>query len=189
MDKKDRINKAYEWLLWKKVIRKQEDVATKMGSTQANVSSALKGNTRVLTDNFLRRFWQAYMEYISFDWLLYGTGDMLTHYDQQHERTQHPAIIPDSPAEFQPISTTLPPEHEQKTEDEPIPAWADSLITLVSNNTAVIESLRKDNAALLQEIAELRTVVVSLRSSLLSIHHSVIYDEKISDLPLAAEKI
>ena len=77
MDKKERFNKAYGFLKYEGVIKKQEDVAKAMGASAANVSSALSGRERVLTDNFLMRFANAFRQ-ISLDWLLNEKGPMLT---------------------------------------------------------------------------------------------------------------
>ena len=77
MDKKERFNRAYNFLKYEGVIKKQEDVAKAMGATQSNVSGALNGRENVLTDNFLMRFASAFKQ-ISLDWLLNESGPMLT---------------------------------------------------------------------------------------------------------------
>ena len=77
MDKRERFNKAYNFLKYEGVVKKQEDVAIAMKASAANVSSALKGREKFLTDNFLMRFASAFKQ-ISLDWLLSGTEPMLT---------------------------------------------------------------------------------------------------------------
>ena len=77
MNKKERFNKAYNFLKYENVIKKQEDVAKAMGASQSNVSSALGGKEGVLTDNFLMRFAAAFRQ-VSLDWLLHENGPMLT---------------------------------------------------------------------------------------------------------------
>ena len=77
MDKKERFNKAFEYLRYKKVIRTQEDCAVKMKASRSNVSSALAGKDGFLTDNFIGRFCATFKQ-ISYTWLLLGEGDMLT---------------------------------------------------------------------------------------------------------------
>lgn len=76
MDKKERFNKAYNFLKYEGVIKKQEDVARAMGASASNISSALKGRETVLTNNFLVRFAKAYRQ-ISLPWLLNEEGSML----------------------------------------------------------------------------------------------------------------
>ena len=76
MDKKERFNKAYNYLKYEGVIKKQEDVAKAMGASASNISSALSGRESVLTDNFLLRFSNAFKQ-ISLPWLLKEEGTML----------------------------------------------------------------------------------------------------------------
>ena len=76
MSRVDRLNKAYNYLKYRGVISTQTDVAKAMNSTQPNISSALKGDEKVLTDSFLTRFSNSF-EDISSSWLLTGEGSML----------------------------------------------------------------------------------------------------------------
>lgn len=77
MDKKERLNAAYEYLRFKGVVVTQNDVARKIKASRQNVSGALKGKEDLLTNNFIARFCAAFKE-ISYTWLLFGEGDMLT---------------------------------------------------------------------------------------------------------------
>lgn len=77
MNKKERLNKAYGFLKYEGVVKTQDDVARMMGASRSNVSSALKGNEKVLTDNFLTRFARAFKQ-ISLNWLIEEQGPMLT---------------------------------------------------------------------------------------------------------------
>lgn len=76
MGRADRLKKAYNYLKYRGVISTQTDVAKAMNSTQPNISSALKGDEKVLTDSFLTRFSNSF-EDISSSWLLTGNGNML----------------------------------------------------------------------------------------------------------------
>lgn len=91
MTKVERINAAYDYLMWRKIIGGQEDVAAAMGSTQPNVSQALKGTPRVLTDKFIRRFCNAY-PVISVDWVLHELGEMLTDRQKQEQPKPTPEL-------------------------------------------------------------------------------------------------
>ena len=77
MNKKERFNKAFSFLKYEGVIKTQDDVARKMGASRSNISSALNGKGSVLTDNFLRRFANAFKQ-ISLNWLLEEQGPMTT---------------------------------------------------------------------------------------------------------------
>ena len=72
-----RLNKWFEYLRSIGMVHTQADVAKAMGASRPNVSSALKGDGKVLTDKFLKRFANAF-GVLSQDWLLTGEGPMLT---------------------------------------------------------------------------------------------------------------
>ena len=77
-DTKERLNQAYNYLKFKGVISKQQDVAEKMGATRPNVAKALNGNEGFLTESFLKRFAHAFNDTISAYWLLTGEGEMIS---------------------------------------------------------------------------------------------------------------
>lgn len=77
MDKKERFNQAYEHLYKKGIIHEQKDLAAMMKASKSNISSALKGKESVLTDNFIRRFCNAFKGTFNEDWILTGEGEML----------------------------------------------------------------------------------------------------------------
>ena len=88
MDRTERFNKAYEYLRFNGFIKKQEDVAKKMKATRSNVSLALSGNPKVLTNSFLVRFNAAFDYIFSMEWLANGEGSMLIE-DLNNEKTEH----------------------------------------------------------------------------------------------------
>ena len=77
MDRKSRFSAAIDYLMSIGRVHKQKDVAMTMASTEANISQALRGNPKVLTDNFLLRFLSAYPDIFSMSWMFHGTGSML----------------------------------------------------------------------------------------------------------------
>lgn len=93
MDKKERLNAAYEHLRHIDAIRTQKDVAEKMSSTSQNVSQALQGNPKVLTDRFLMRFLTAFPDIFSMQWLFTGNGTMLI-----NDSAPAPAPVSNSPS-------------------------------------------------------------------------------------------
>ena len=48
-----------------------------MDSSEGNISKAMKGDERVLTNRFLRRFNEAYGNIFNIEWLIDGVGEML----------------------------------------------------------------------------------------------------------------
>ena len=77
MDRKERINEAYQYLYKKGIIHEQKDLAAIMKASKSNISSALSGKTSVLTDSFIRRFCDAFKGTFNENWLLKGEGEML----------------------------------------------------------------------------------------------------------------
>ncbi len=75
-----RLNEAIRYLVWKGYVSiqsTQKDVAEKVGTTTSNISAALKGSSRFLTEGFMQRFCSSFEEIFNIQWLLNGNGDML----------------------------------------------------------------------------------------------------------------
>ena len=107
MDKKTRFNAAYDYLLSIGRAHKQKDIAVAMSSTEANISQALKGHPKVLTDNFLLRFLSAYPDIFSMSWMFTGKGSMLLNEPQPSPPVRTytlPEQLPDIAAEAAPLS-------------------------------------------------------------------------------------
>lgn len=81
MERAERIKKAYEYLRFQGLVGTQEEVAKKMNRQRTNVSSALNGEKRYLTDSFVRDFCQTFGT-INPEWIITGDGPMLTSGDQ-----------------------------------------------------------------------------------------------------------
>lgn len=110
MSRAERLNEAYNYLRFKGIISTQKDVAMAMNSTQPNVSSALRGEEKVLTDNFLHRFSNAY-EDISSCWLLTGEGSMLT--EERNSGVQGKHLDEDEYATLREKGLPLIPEYAE----------------------------------------------------------------------------
>ncbi len=76
MEKKERFTNAYNYLRGKGYFHTQKDVAEKMHSTQQNISAAIAGNEKVLTNNFIIRFCAAFGGVINAEWIISGEGNM-----------------------------------------------------------------------------------------------------------------
>jgi len=80
MEKINRINKAILYLIEKEYINRysiQKDIAKKVGANYNNTNAALNGDSKYLTDNFIKRFNVAFENIFNIDWLLTGEGNML----------------------------------------------------------------------------------------------------------------
>lgn len=77
MERKERFKEAFEYLKSRGTAHTQRDIALKMDSSEGNISKAMKGDERVLTNRFLRRFNEAYGNIFNIEWLIDGIGEML----------------------------------------------------------------------------------------------------------------
>jgi hypothetical protein len=146
MDRKERFGKAYNYLKFQGIIKKQEDVAKTMGATRANVSLALNGNPAVLTDNFLMRFAKAYSGMFSCDWLLTGDGEMLITNELKPEPVNESA---GSSIDSSSMLNAL-----LAAKDETISAMQDQIAAkeeIIQAKNALIDSLQKQLAVLQSE--------------------------------------
>lgn len=78
MNKKDRFQKAFNYLKRCGIISSQTDIATTMETYSQNISRAYNGDERYLTDKFLNRFNTAFGNIFNIDWLQNGNGEMLS---------------------------------------------------------------------------------------------------------------
>ena len=83
----ERLNEAFNYLRFKGLVKTQKDLAEAIGATAPNVSSALKGDEKFLTDSFIARFAETFEE-ISSHWLSTGEGDMLAGHNPRTEPTE-----------------------------------------------------------------------------------------------------
>lgn len=77
-DKRKRFEVAYDTIRHRGLAFKHEEVAKKMGASRSNVTSALNGSEKVLTDRFLKRFNAAFGGIFNDEWLITGEGEMLS---------------------------------------------------------------------------------------------------------------
>lgn len=76
IEMKERLREVYNYLKFKKIISKQDDLATLMGYNRVSVSRALNGHEGYLTKEFLYKLTDVFPE-INYNWLLTGEGSML----------------------------------------------------------------------------------------------------------------
>lgn len=72
-----RLLQAVDYLKDNGKARNHEEIATLSGLTRTNVTSALNGDLKRVTEGNLRKFASAYSDYINEDWLLTGNGEMI----------------------------------------------------------------------------------------------------------------
>lgn len=128
-ERTQRFNEAYDYLVWRHVIRKQGDLGSIMGTSRTNISAALNGNPKVLTESFLKRFYIQFQQYFDLDWLLYGEGEMLKD------------------------STYVPPPAQNSEKEK---AAEVTIVTLAATLIKETEDIRRQLTQALQEVSDLR---------------------------------
>lgn len=88
MTKQQRFENAYKCLKSRGIISKQEDLANLMRTSISNVSSALRGVEKFLTDGFIIRFVESTRFIFSLEWLLFERGEMIADDDKTSDIEQ-----------------------------------------------------------------------------------------------------
>ena len=80
-EQKDRLNKVYNELVYRKIIERKKDFASLFGKGNSNMVQALKGNPSYLTESFIREICSVKEGKVTIDlnWLYSGTGDVMFH--------------------------------------------------------------------------------------------------------------
>lgn len=73
----DRLRQSIDFLRLNNVVKTHEDIASALGYSRTNVTKAINGDSRYLTNKFLIRFADTYGDYISAAWLIDGIGEMV----------------------------------------------------------------------------------------------------------------
>ena len=127
MEKYERFQEAYEYLKSHGAFHSKTELAELLGRTRAHVSGAYHGKEPFFNDSFLRSFCQKFPE-INIDYLLHGEGEMVNTQKVSEPMSDYVAL----------------------------PNWADALIQMVTEQVKTIEDLRREVAALHQEISNLK---------------------------------
>lgn len=76
-DKSKRLAEAIDFLKQQNAVSTLEDVAAKVDRSKNNISSAINGDKRYLSDKFLRHFNASFGNIFNIEWLTRGIGSML----------------------------------------------------------------------------------------------------------------
>ena len=88
MNKNNNIKTAFEFLRSVGLVHTQKDLSLRMKASEGNISKALKGDPKILTDRFIKRFNDAFYDIFNLNWLIDGEGEMLNeHADMLGDNT------------------------------------------------------------------------------------------------------
>ena len=87
MERKERLQKVYDYLLYTARVHRKKDLATAIGKKATTLSKAFSGDKKALTDMLFKQIAAKYKPIFSLEWLLTGDGSMLTSDDTQQKRS------------------------------------------------------------------------------------------------------
>lgn len=173
MERKERINEVFAYLLDQGLIHTQKDLAKAINSTTPNISKMLKGDPKVLTDSMCRRIHKKY-KIISADWIISGEGNMLTMDSNNAAAEQQP--LPDYSSL---INATI------AAMDSTIASLKRELVERDAVNKAALEAKDETIASLKRELDTKDVLVGTLRQQVtdLSLALSVLREKDASGYP------
>jgi hypothetical protein len=77
IEKQSRLREVYKYLRKAGLIHTQNEFSALIGASYCNISRAMNGDKRYLTDKLLDRVAYSLQNYINRDWLIMGVGEML----------------------------------------------------------------------------------------------------------------
>lgn len=152
MDKKERMNAAFNYLRDHGYLHTQKDMADAIGSTAPNVSRMLKGDPKVLTDNICVRVQRSY-GCISANWLMHGEGEMLV--------ADEPTDQGDAKGTIAAKNETIATLKAQLRDKDATIASKDALLAdkdgRIADKQALIDNLQEQVADLRRQLAAYRS--------------------------------
>lgn len=152
IDRQKRLNDVYEHLHNHHNIHTKGEFADSIKYARAYISSALNGNERYLTDNLFINICDTFPGVFNLEYLLTGKGSLLQSGDRMMYDTSDRETLTAHDMSFRPAS---PPD---------VPQWADSLISIISNQIKENEAIIKELRACLLEVRVLRDDIAAFRT-------------------------
>ncbi len=145
-----RFVESVEYLRFKGIAKTQGEIARVMGMLQPHVSKAISGDPKRFTSGFLKRFADAYADYINKEWLLTGRGQMAVA-DAEATRPHIPRDVAEVSAGFTgvAISTVLPTDAEPRPVN---PQWGKYDMTVTVKGDSMYPTLEDGDVIACHEI-------------------------------------
>lgn len=155
MDKMNRLQCVYDYARSKSVCRTKQEFAAFLGVQYTNLTRAMNGDTRYLTDKLLIKINECFDNIFSLEWLMYGTGEMMAN----SNNISTPAPTP-----------TPTPTHTRITQQVPTQITSyDDDVEYLKKRVAELEAWNWSNTKLIKllekEIEELKKGTVSARAN------------------------
>lgn len=92
--KSERIDQVYRHLMKINAISSKKDIAKKMDAAYTNVSRALNGDEKYLTDSFTERLNKSFGGLFNVEWITDGKGDMLRNPEPPNTQLNYVPLLP-----------------------------------------------------------------------------------------------
>lgn len=112
MNRQERLQEVYRYLVFTHQVNSQKEFADRLGRSANNLSKAMHGDPRSLTDSFLRCIANTFRPTFNLGWMLTGEGEMLNVAPGSHDEINQPPVtpapaVPSSPSAQTPQPTDL----------------------------------------------------------------------------------
>ena len=141
--RKDRLNEVYEHIRKHFGIHTKTQFAAVLKITQPALSSAMNGNDAYLTDNLFKRICAAYQGVFNLDYLLNGTGSLLTIREEVTNEEIEKQINPQPTSYVDKYIASL--EKQVKDKDDQL-ADKERTIRLLEQKIEVLEAMQHIDA-------------------------------------------
>ena len=180
MNRQERVQEVYNYLVFTHAVENQKGFANALKRSENNISRAIHGDPRFLTDRLLKAIAARY-PFISLGWLLTGEGNMLN----KDEPEAQPAK---APAQTTPPSSTSP-SLAQALEDRYATLCLDLEAELKQIRTirADLESTRTDMEKSSRSMTNATTSILSAALTITQSLSSI--NDRISDLARRLDRL
>lgn len=170
MERKERLQKVYDYLLFTGRVHRKKDLAAAIGKKATTLSKAFSGDKKALTDMLFKQIAAKYKPIFSLEWLLTGEGDMLN--EVAESKAPNPYNI-DSDPEQSGADLLIDMFKSARSEKEKAKEIFDSA-----------EKARKESEAIKDENQKLRSEILSIRNEMQAARNSML--EAAADFASAA---
>lgn len=175
MNKQERLQEVYRYLVFSHNVEKQKDLAKALNRNENNISRALKGDPKCLTDRFFKAIAARY-PFISLGWLLTGEGNMLN-----KDETQPAPAATSQPEEDPSLTSRLEDRYATLCLD------LESELKQIRTIRADLESSRTDMEKSSRSMTNATTSILSAALTITQSLSSI--NDRISDLARRLDKL
>lgn len=158
----------YSYLRYKGLVHTQKDLSDILGSSPSNISSAMRGEERSLTNNLLLRINRAFNSIFNEDWLLRGEGNMLADDKQPTIGSQTQMGIYNNITNSHAGAASSPLPQAGANTEMPMPNQNQDavLLDVISRQTDVISSLTRELANVRMQLEQQSAKLREMESAL-----------------------